>query len=303
MLLKQMLMLAAMMISGYVAFKIKLFDKTGQHQISNLIVYLLNPCILLSSLSGDKPGNGLVLSFQNLIISLLYYVFCIAISYVFYFIFRKSRAKNLKLKQFMVIFANLGFFGIPIIRALFGPEYVIYLIFYMLLFNLFAYTLGFALVRSGNSEEKFSFKSLINTGTVGSVVALILYFSNVPIPETAASFLSYMGNVCIPVSMILIGGSLAQLDLKSVFTDKDIYFFILIRNIIIPAIGILIFRQLPFDPTIVRICCLVISMPIATLTGMIAEHYAHEGNYCNKMIAMSTVLSVVTVPLLSLLYL
>ena len=130
----------------------------------------------------------------------------------------------------------------------------------------------------------------------------MLYLADVPISGTVESFFTYMGNACIPLSMLLIGGSLAQLDLKKVFSDKNIYGYILLRNIIVPGIGILILRMLPFDPVIVKICCLSASMPIAALSGMLAEQFAHRGNYCNKMIAMSTVLSVITVPLLSLLY-
>ncbi len=302
-LLKQMLMLFAMMLSGYIAFRRGIFDPIGQHQISKLIVGLLNPFLLLSALSGDKPAGGLSLSLQNLFSAVIYYILFIGISYI-YFFFRGGAVGHRKLKQLMLIFSNLGFFGVPVVKALFGDGYVIYLIFYMLFFNLIAYTLGIYIATSGSSEGgRFSPRSVINIGTVTSIIALILYFANVPIPPTVASFCTYMGNACIPLSMILIGGSLAQLDLKAVFTDKEIYLFSILRMVIVPAVCILIVRMLPFDPNIVKICCLVISMPIATLVGMIAEQYAHEGNYCNKMTAMTTIMSVITVPLLSLLYL
>ena len=302
-LLKQMLMLFAMMVAGYITFRRGLFDTVGQHQISKLIVNLLNPFLLLSALSGDKPSGGLTLSLQNLLSALIYYVLFVAISYLF-FLLKKGDIQRRKLQQLMLIFSNLGFFGVPVVKALFGDGYVIYLIFYMLFFNLIAYTLGIFIASGGSKEgASFSPRSIVNIGTVISIVALILYFADVKIPETAASFCTYMGNACIPLSMILIGGSLAQLDLKAVFSDLEIYLFSLLRMIVVPAICILIVRNLPFDPSIVKICCLVISMPIATLAGMLAEQYAGEGNYCNKMTAMTTVMSVITVPLLSLLYL
>ena len=302
-LLKQMLMLFAMMVAGYIAFRRGIFDPVGQHQISKLIVNLLNPFLLLSALSGDKPAGGLTLSIQNLLSAIIYYILFVGISYIFFFL-RKGDIKHRKLKQLMLIFSNLGFFGVPVVKALFGDGYVIYLIFYMLFFNLIAYTLGIFIASGGSKEgASFSPRSIVNVGTVTSVVALILYFMNVDIPETVANFCTYMGNACIPLSMILIGGSLAQLDLKAIFTDKEIYLFSLLRMIVVPAVCILIVRNLPFDQYIVRICCLVISMPIATLAGMLAEQYANEGNYCNKMTAMTTVMSVITVPLLSLLYL
>ncbi len=295
-----------MMLVGFFSFRMKVFDGNGQHQISKIVVNILNPCLIISAIAGDRAADEAGLVVQDFIAALAFYTFFILASFCFYFFRGKVGSKDrqeLTLEQLMMFLSNIGFFGIPVIKAMFGDGYVIYLIFYMLLFNLVAYTLGIFLVsRESGTGARFSFKSVINTGTVISIIAIVLYLADVPVSDTAKSFFTYMGNACIPLSMLLIGGSLAQLDLKEVFTDKNIYGYILLRNIIVPGIGILILRMLPFDPVIVKICCLSASMPIAALTGMLAEQYAHRGNYCNKMIAMSTVLSVITVPLLSLLY-
>lgn len=306
-LLFQMLMLFAMMVTGFITFRMKVFDSVGQHQISKVVVNVLNPCLMISAIAGDKPSDSEKLTIQNFIAALVFYIIFIMASYIYYFIRKRIGKKDmqeLKLEQLMLFLSNLGFFGIPVVKALFGDEYVIYLIFYMLLFNIVAYTLGIFLAMPKDGKNPgFSPKHIINAGTVISLIAITLYLASVPIPDTIGDFFTYMGNACIPLSMLLIGGSLAQLDLKEVFTDRNIYLFILLRNIIVPGIGILVLRMLPFDTAIVKICCLTASMPIAALTGMLAEEYAHKGNYCNKMIAMSTILSVITVPLLSLLYL
>ena len=303
----QMLMLFSMMVTGFIAFRMKVFDSIGQHQISKIVVNVLNPCLMISAIAGDRPEESSKLALQNFFAALLFYVIFILASYIFFFVrgkFGKKDVQYLKLEQLMIFLSNLGFFGIPVVKALFGDEYVIYLIFYMLLFNIVAYTLGiFLAIPKDGKSKSFSPKMMINTGTVISIIAISLYLAGVPIPYTMGNFFSYMGNACIPLSMLLIGGSLAQLDLKEVFTDRNIYVYIVLRNILVPGIGILLLRMLPFDDSIVKICCLTASMPIAALTGMLAEQYAHKGNYCNKMIAMSTILSVVTVPLLSLLYL
>ena len=297
-LFQQMLMLFAMMIAGYAAFKAGFFDSTGQHQISKVVVNVLNPCLMFSAIAGDRAPGAMQLSLQNLLASTAFYIYFIIASYIFYFIkghLVKKDSPDLRIEQLMMILSNIGFFGIPVVKALCGYEYVIYLIFYMLLFNVVAYTLGIYLAMPRGTEgPKFSPKQIINTGTVISIIAILLYFAEVPINETVGNFFTYMGNACIPLSMLLIGGSLAQLDLKEVFSDKNIYVYILLRNILVPALGILILRTLP---------CLSTSMPIAALSGMLSEQYAHKGNYANKMIAMSTILSVVTVPVLSLLYL
>ncbi|MCR5410433.1 MAG: AEC family transporter [Lachnospiraceae bacterium] len=306
-LLSQMLMLFSMMVAGFIAFKVKVFDSVGQHQVSKIVVNVLNPCLMISAIAGDKPADIASLTLQNFIAALAFYLFLIASSYLYFFIRKRAGKKDaaeLKLEQLMLFLSNIGFFGIPVVKALFGDGYVICLIFYMLLFNIVAYSLGIFLAMSeGEGGAGFSPKQIINTGTVISIIAIALYLADIPVPDTVASFFSYMGNACIPLSMLLIGGSLAQLDLREIFSDGNIYLYVLLRNILVPGIGILLLRNLPFDPVIVKVCCLALSMPIGALSGMLAEQYAHRGNYCNKMIAMSTVLSVVTVPLLSLLYL
>ena len=306
-LFQQMLMLFAMMVAGYTAFRMKVFNAEGQHQISRVVVNVLNPCLILSAISGDRVSGAATLGLQNFMAATAFYLYFIAASYVYLFVRSKTGSKDrheLRLEQLMLILSNIGFFGIPVIKALFGDEYVIYLVFYMLLFNIVAYTLGIFIALPDEERKKgFSPKSVINSGTLISIIAIVLYLAGIPVQETVGNFFTYMGNACIPLSMILIGGSLAQLDLKSIFADKDIYIFVLIRNILVPGAGVLLLRLMPFDPAIVKICCLSASMPIAALSGMLAEQHARKGNYCNKMIAMSTVLSVVTVPLLSLLYL
>ncbi|MCR5775128.1 MAG: AEC family transporter [Lachnospiraceae bacterium] len=305
-LLCQMLMLFAMMVTGFAAFRMKVFDSVGQHQISKVVVNVLNPCLIISAIAGDRIYDSVSLTMQNFFAALAYYVIFIAASYVYYFIRSRSGSKDrqeLRLEQLMMFLSNLGFFGIPIIKALFGDEYVICLIFYMLLFNIVAYSLGIFLAMPRDGETgPFRPGRIINTGTVVSVIAIVLYLADIPIPDTVGNFFTYMGNACIPLSMLLIGASLAQLDLKEVFRDKEIYLYIFLRNIIVPGVAILILRWLPFEPSVVKICCLTTSMPIGALSGMLAEQYAHKGNYCNKMIAMSTIVSVITVPLLSLLY-
>ncbi|MCR5789951.1 MAG: AEC family transporter [Lachnospiraceae bacterium] len=306
-LFEQMLMLFAMMATGFSAFKVKLFNAEGQHQISKIVVNVLNPCLIISAVMGDKSPESRTLTVQNFILASAFYVFFILAGFLYYYLMKKRGRKGqdeLRLEQLMMFLSNVGFFGIPVIKALFGDEYVINLVFYLLLFNIVAYSLGiYIAIPKGSAGGGFSFRKIINTGTVISAIAIMIYLADIPVHETVGDFFSYMGNACIPLSMLLIGGSLAQLDLKEVFRDKNIYIYILLRNILIPGAGILIFRLLPFDQTIVKICCIVTSMPIAALSGMLAEQYARKGNYCNKMIAMSTILSVLTVPLLSLLYL
>ena len=109
----QMLMLFAMMMTGYAAFRMKVFDDIGQHQISKIVVNVLNPCLVISAIAGDRPSDSENLTLQNFISALVFYAFFILASYIFFFLksrIGKKDIQELKLEQLMLFLSNLGFF-------------------------------------------------------------------------------------------------------------------------------------------------------------------------------------------------
>ena len=302
-LLKQMLILLAMITVGYIAFKKKLFDKEGQHQFSTIIVKIANPILLVQSAIGTTDERMYALVRQNLLLSVLYFAFLIVVSSVSVMFLRKTPKKDRALVQLMLGFSNLGFLGIPLIRGLFGSEYVIFLVPYLLLFNILMYTYGMVLnARMAGEEVRFDLRRLVNVGTVSGLIAILVFFLDIPVPAPVQSFMTYMGDMCIPVPMMMIGASLAQLSLAKVFLNWKNYAFCAFRMLAVPALAILLFRNLPVAPELLQIFFLLMCMPVAALVGMMAEEYARRGDEANQMIAMTTLLSVITIPLMSLLY-
>ena len=365
-LFKQMLVLFAMMAAGYLAFRAGVFGRTGQKEISALIVRVLNPFLMISSVLSHTGGVDGPVLLQNLAMVGMYYAFLIAASFL-YVRLRRFSARERCLQQLMLVLSNLGFLGIPVVRAVYGPQYVIYLVFYIMLFNVLAYTYGIylasgsaaekkpanagraetsapALANAGNgkgsgtasanagaseasasasanagraaasasasanagsrgaSSSRFPLRRIVNIGTISSMIAIVLFILRPPVAEPVQEFCSYMGNACVPLSMILIGGSLAQLPLREIFRNPENYIFTAVKMLILPAIGILLARFLPFSPEAKSVLFLVLSMPVASLAGMLAEEYGGCGNEVNKVTAMTTIASVLTIPLLSLLY-
>ena len=301
-LLQQMLVLFAMMAAGYLSFKLHYFDRLGQHQISTLLVKVMNPFLLLNSIAGGRTENSGALSREAFFLALLYYAYLFLFSLIYVKV-RRFPKKQANMQQLLIDFSNVGFLSIPLIRALFGDGYVIYLVFYLLFFNIFVYTVGVFLAGGlADNERPFEIRKIFNIGTVASALAILLYLLDVRLPVPAVTFCSYMGNACIPLSMILIGASLAQADLKQIFRNPSNYVFAFVRMLLIPAAGILIFRNLPFHREMLYLFFILLSMPPAAMAGMLAEEYGHKGNEANEIIAMTTLMAVMTIPLLSLLY-
>ena len=245
-LLQQMLVLFAMMITGFWAYRMKWIDRQGGNKLTTLIVKLFNPMLILSSVLGDRPANAGNLLGQDLLLASLYFIFIILGSHLFCKIRRYDRRSG-NIYILLTTFGNLGFMGIPIVRAVYGPEYIIYVVIYLLIFNILAYTYGIWLAM-GMSPNKRSFSPvlMVNSGLVICVIAVICFLARVKFPAPVVSFCTYMGDCAIPLSMIVIGISLAQSNLKELLFDKDTYIFLFFRMLLLPAAGILIFRLLPF---------------------------------------------------------
>ena len=299
-LFQQMLVLFAMIMTGYLAYRCRLIDRRGGQQLTTLVVKIFNPLMILASVIGKHSSDAGELLLQDLFTAGLYFIFVILCGILYGHIRRFSRADRNKY-QLLTVFSNLGFMGIPVVRAVFGPEYVIYIVIYLLIFNVLVYTYG-VIIAMGMAGQKssFSLKHLFNTGFITCILSIIIFFMEIEIPAPAVTFLNYMGDTAVPLSMMTIGISLAQSGFRELFADKENYFFILFKMILVPVAGVLLFRLLPLDSTVYSIFTLMVSMPCGAITGMFAEEYAGRGNECSRLILLTTVVSVITIPLVSL---
>ena len=299
-LFQQMLVLFAMIMTGYLAYRCRLIDRRGGQQITTLVVKIFNPLMILASVIGKHSSDAGDLLLQDLFTVTLYFVLVTLCGLLYGHIRRFNREDRNKY-QLLTVFSNLGFMGIPVVRGVLGPEYVIYIVIYLLFYNVIVYTYG-VIIAMGMSDQKhsFSLKSLINPGFITCILAIIVFFLEIEIPAPAVTFLNYMGDAAVPLSMMTIGISLGQSGFRELFADKENYYFILFKMILVPVIGVLLFRLLPLDSNVYSVFTLMVSMPCGAITGMFAEEYAGRGDECNRLVLLTTVVSVVTIPLVSL---
>lgn len=295
-----MLILFAMALCGYVAVRKGWLGKTGRRQFSSLIVHLFNPCLILSSISSYDSGAPRDLVRQNLLLLLLVYGLLIGAGFLYVKI-RRFSTKKASLYHLAIAFNNVGFMGLPLVRGVLGDEYAIFVVFYMLAFNIVVYTFGIYLAgKFSDSGARFSLRRILSTGTFAAVAAIAIFLFNIRFPAPVRTFLSYMGDLTIPLSMIIIGASLATQDLRKIFSDVHNYIFTAVKMVLIPLLGILLMRYLPFDRNVRTIALIMLCMPTANFVGMLADEYGGDSERASALIAMTTITSVVTVPLLSL---
>ena len=207
--------------------------------------------------------------------------------------------------QLMLIFSNVGFMGIPVLRSIFGNGCVIYITFYILIYNILIYTLGIAFAQRSlpKEERKNAVKEMINPGTVSAVFAILIFVFHPNIPQGAVTFFDYVGNAVIPFSMIIIGISIAQMPWKEIFGHVKLYIFSAIKLLVIPILCAILLRPLKRDTMLFDIFILMLSMPSGSIIAMIVREYGgktEEEDICSKGVLMTTLFSIITIPIVVL---
>lgn len=173
-----------------------------------------------------------------------------------------------------------------------------------MIFNLFVFTGGVMIMNYGTGQKvKLDPKNLLSPGVVASLVALLIYFTGIHVPHVLASTITMVGDITTPMAMLLIGSTLANIPLKEVFSELRIYPYTIIKQVIVPIIAYPILNMFISDPLILGITLIMISMPVANSAVLFATEYDGDISLAAKTVFMTTLLSVVTIPLIVALFL
>lgn len=304
--LKQMIVLFVLMVVGYGCYKLTWVDQNSYAKLSKIVVNVFNPMLIINGVLGQAAGNDMKKILLNLALVGIYFALLVILSFPLVKLLG-LKAPTESLYRMMLIFSNVGFMGIPVISSVYGEGIVLYIAFYILGYNFLLYTYGIHLaaisVHNEETEEKQkdSFRKLIlNPGVIACVIAIIIFAVNIPVPGPAAALVSYLGEPAVPMSMILIGASMAQQDWKKLFKDTKIYFFLAIRLLLIPIVAALIIGQLSLDVQIAGLFILMLAMPVGSIVVLLATDRGADETCCIRGSVLSTLFSVITIPIIAL---
>jgi malate permease and related proteins len=202
--------------------------------------------------------------------------------------------------RFMLVFSNLGFMGIPVAGAVFGPESIFYVSIFNLTFSILLFSVGVLILRP-DMGKYLDPKLFLNTGLIASVAGLILFVLQVHIPSPFADVFTLLGSTTTPLAMVVVGALLATLPIEGIFTDKKIWAITLLRLCVIPIAVFLVLRPFVEGPFLLGVPVLLAAMPVAANAVMLAEEYHVDSTLASKGVFLTTILSLVTLPLITLL--
>lgn len=301
--IQQMLVLLVMMFIGYIVFRIKWLDENSCSRMSKIVINVLNPCLMVNGVLGKEAHLEGSMLFQTLVLVVIYYGILILISLPVASALHVRR-EHYNLYRLMMIFSNVGFMGIPVISSIYGKESILLIAFYNLGYNLLLYTYGIYLAgKHSQTEEKagsgMQWKKLINPGVVSCVAAIAIFASGISMPDSVCTFFDYVGNAAVPLSMILIGASVAQGGRKEFFLDKKMYAFMAVKMLAIPIIAALLMRLLPWPAMVEGVFILMLAMPVGSIVVMLATESGNDAIECTKGSILTTLVSVITIPIVA----
>jgi len=291
-----MLKLFLLLILGFVLFKCHIFDEYTNKKISALIVNVASPMLIISSIAGVE-GNDKSIVFLMIGAGILMYIGFIILGKIINRIFPFPK-KDWPVYECMVVFANTGFMGYPVLLDVFGQEAVFYASLIHMAFNFFVYTYAImCLTKSDDSEFKLNFKQLLTPGIVLIFIGILIYLFDMQLPSVLMDTINSVGSLTAPLSMMMIGSSLAVYPIKDSFTDWRSYVFAFVRLIIVPFVTMIVCRLLHINPYYANITIITNAMPVGSMVLMLATQYNANVKIVTKNIVVSTLLSVITIPI------
>lgn len=302
-ILFSMIQLFLVMAVGYVLYKIKILDADFNKKLTKLLLNVTLPALIISSVMGSgQIKQATPVWFVFLMAVIIYAVFPV-IGFIVVKLLRIKKNEQ-GLYMFMIAFSNVAFMGIPVMNAIYGPESIFYLTIYNMLFNLCLYLYGSALMSYGTGvKTKFNIKQLINPGIISGMIALVIYFLNIQVHSVIVDSLSMIGGLTTPIAMMIIGSTLAKLPFKDIFNEWHIYPFTIVKQIIIPVIAYPILKLVISDPLLLGVTLIMIAMPVANSAVLFATEYNGDEALAAKTVCITTLLSIITIPVIVALFL
>ena len=247
---EQMVVLFLMLALGFIAGKTKVMTTDGNKVISRLVNCITNPCnILYSSLCCEHVlSNREVFGMLGVVTGS--YALLILLAQFIPRLLRVPRSQ-LEQYQFMVVFNNCGYMGIPVVAAIFGPEAVFCVAIFVMGFSVLVFTYGVYLIRGGRAGGAFRLRDIFSPMFVSAVLSLIFYLCRLQVGGVAAETLDAVRQVTTPCAMMVIGCALASVPLRDVFGNWRLYVISLLKLLVIPVCAYLLLR--PVKPSDLRL--------------------------------------------------
>ncbi len=278
---------------GFVTDKVGLFKKADAKRLIDLLFNVILPIAVIHTFMtmeySKEHIKGILIAF---VCAFATHLFGAGVALI---TFRKRSLKEQGIYHYAIILSNAAFLALPLAKSVIGNEGIFYCSVYVAVFNMVAFTLG--IYEISGHEAKIDLKKLVlNPGSISVLIGLPLYFLQLDIPHFISYPMEIVGNCNSPLAMIVFGTFLANSSFKNMFEKKEIYCVSFLRLVLIPLCMLGIFYVCGVRGSLLVAMIISASAPTATNTAMYAAKYENNTALGSEIAAQSSVLSIITMP-------
>jgi predicted permease len=302
-------MMAILIAVGCVGYKARIISTAGVSTIAALVVNISNPATVFMAFQTQYSDDKLSVLGWSALLAVLAHVISITLSILLV----KGRDKQkLVLERSSVLYTNCGFMGIPLVQSVFGADGVFCLAMFIAANNILVFTYGVSSIKAAGQSGgelthkpkqtkrqrlRFTLALFAQPSLIGIFLGVGFFLLRIQLPELLSNSIGHLANLTTPLAMLVAGATIMQSDFRRLLKKIKIYYVTFVKLIALPLIIYGAFLLIPAAPEQVRNVILIgASMPAATMVTVLAVRYKKDAVYASEIFAMTTVLSLITLP-------
>lgn len=292
----QVAVLFLLMGVGYALAKFGVLNDAGTSQLSTILCYIVSPVLIVfafqTRFSASMLHNLLVVAAATggaILLNIL----------VGGAVFNKKAIADPDRRNILLFasaYSNCGFMGFPLLQAIAGATGLFYGSAVNGVFSIFVWTHGMT-IYSGKLNRKLALKAVLNPNVVAVAVGAVLFCCSLTLPGPIYSTVKYIAQLNTPLSMLVIGATIRKVPLRSIFSEKLVWFGVAMRNVILPFLVLFLFYAAGLRGNILLCSLIPMACPVAGVTVIFANLTGKDASLPSRLMTLSTLASLVTLPL------
>ena len=283
------------MAVGFYCRKRGIFNDVARDKLTDFVVFITLPCMIFESFNMEFSLDALKQGAVALIIAVGMACVALLLGKVLY---NRFPYEEKSILQYGTLVSNSGFAGLPVVSGAYGDEGLFLGSLFIIPTRILMWSAGISLFTKADAKQAVK-KVMLNPGIIAVEVGLIRMILQIPLPHFVDSAVDNLGACTSPLAMALVGAILADVPLKTVFDPKSFY-LVAVRQFLLPGICLVALRLLGMDPLTIGVSVVITGMPIGSTTAILAQKYGADAKFASKCVFISTLTSLVTVPILTL---
>ena len=288
----QMVVMFIMILVGCLIRKINLIDHDGSRTISNLLLLVVNPCVLLNSFTTVEYDAALV---HGLLYTFVLAIVTHAMAILAARILLPGKEPDTAVERFSCVYSNCGFMGIPVVSSILGAEGVFYISAYLVVFNFLVWTHGMSLL-SGDTSLRKLLKGLRSPVMFTMTIGIVCYFLQIHLPGNVQSAITYISRMNTPLGMFVAGAALAEAHPLQALKKERVYRVCAVKLFVVPMLANAVMMLLHPAQGVYYTIVVAAASPAATTCTMMAIRCGKNYRYASELYVITTLLSMLTIP-------